>query len=163
MLVSHTAFDRVAIERAYDRYGLPVPRWTWLDSSRVVRRAWPQFAQSGYGLAEMAVHCGITYRPHDATEDARAMAGVLLRAMRKSGLAVTEWLTRVRRPIIDGPEGRIARAGVEGGPLAGDVVVFTGVLSMPRRDAAALAASVGCKVKEGSKAVGADVTMLVVG
>ena len=41
-LVSHTSFDRVAFERAMDRYGLERLQVTWLDSAGIARRAWPE-------------------------------------------------------------------------------------------------------------------------
>jgi DNA polymerase III epsilon subunit-like protein len=50
VVVSHTHFDRVALEKASEKYGLSFPGCTWLDSARVVRRAWPErYARSGYG------------------------------------------------------------------------------------------------------------------
>ena len=33
VLVSHTAFDRAALDGAMDRYGLQTIRATWLDSA----------------------------------------------------------------------------------------------------------------------------------
>jgi len=44
--------------------------------------------------------------------------------------------------------------------LYGDVVVFTGALEIPRREAAALSASIGCTVASG---VTKKTTLLVVG
>lgn len=71
IVVSHTPFDRLALTRACDRYDLSTCACTWLDSARVVRRAWPQFSRSGYGLSNVAAHFGIEYQAHDALEDAR--------------------------------------------------------------------------------------------
>ncbi len=79
VVVSHLPFDRVALGRAHERYGMPAPQCTWLDTARVTRRAWPQFSQRGYGLADIASWCGIEFRHHDAEEDARAAGLVLLR------------------------------------------------------------------------------------
>ena len=42
VLVSHTAFDRAALDWAMDRYGLQTIRATWLDSAMIARRAWPE-------------------------------------------------------------------------------------------------------------------------
>ena len=51
VLVSHTSFDRSAFEIAMDKYGLDQLQVYWLDSAKVVRRAWPdKFGQRGYGL-----------------------------------------------------------------------------------------------------------------
>ncbi len=159
VVASHTAFDRVAIERAHDRYHLVSPGWSWLDTARVSRRAWHQFADTGYGLASVAAHCGIQFRHHDAGEDARAAALVLLRAIDEAKLDIVGWLARVRQPI-DPQRSRISQEGNPEGPLAGEVIVFTGALSIPRTEAAMRAAQLGCEVRE---SVSAKTTMLVVG
>lgn len=99
VVASHTGFDRVALARAYVRYGLECPDWSWLDTARVVRRTWMQFSKRGYGLANVAAHCGITFGHHDAGEDARAAALILLRAMDETGLDIAAWMLRVRQPI----------------------------------------------------------------
>jgi len=159
VVASHTAFDRVAIDRAHDRYRLVSPGWSWLDTARVSRRAWPQFADAGYGLASVAAHCGIQFHHHDAGEDAKAAALVLLRAIDESRLDVPGWLTRVRQPI-DPQRSRIPQQGNPEGPLAGEVIVFTGALSIPRAEAATRAAQLGSDVRD---SVSAKTTMLVVG
>ena len=54
-LVSHTSFDRVAFERAMDRYHLQQLQVTWLDSVKIARRAWPErYGKRGYGLKVIA-------------------------------------------------------------------------------------------------------------
>ena len=55
---------------------------------------------------------------------------------------------------------KIKRQGNPDGPLYGEVIVFTGELSMPRQTAAEKAASVGCDVVDG---VSKKVTLLVKG
>jgi DNA polymerase-3 subunit epsilon len=85
--VSHTAFDRVSILRACERNDLPCREFRWLDSAKVVRRAWPIFSKRGYGLANVAVHFCIQYRAHDALEDARGAGEILLRAIAETGLS----------------------------------------------------------------------------
>lgn len=55
---------------------------------------------------------------------------------------------------------RYARVGAENGRLAGEVIAFTGFLSMHRRDAASLAAAVGRTVTD---SVTKKMTILVVG
>lgn len=85
---------------------------------------------------------------------------ILLRAMRESGLTIDEWLVRATQPVDGATQGRIKRTGDPDGPLAGEVLVFTGALSMPRREAADAAASAGCEVEAG---VTKNTTLLVVG
>lgn len=163
VVVSHTAFDRTAIWRAVDRHCLPQPSIRWLDSARVARRAWPnKYARRGYGLQNIASDLGIRYRPHDALEDARAAAEVVLHACAACGLNVEEWSARIDGPIF--PTGRpslsVRREGNADGPLHGEVVVFTGRLGVSRRDAAELAAMRGCRVTAN---VTTKTTMVVVG
>jgi DNA polymerase-3 subunit epsilon len=127
---------------------------------RVVRRAWSQYARSGYGLANLARDFGIAFNHHDAAEDARATGLILVRALYESGLSLEDWLLRATQPLtLNGGE-RITRTGNPDGALAGEVAVFTGTLSMPRREAADLAAEAGCEVEA---SVTKDTTLLIVG
>lgn len=161
IVASHTAFDRVALARAVQKHGLEPIDCAWLDTAMVVRRAWPEFSRRGYGLANVAGSLGITYAPHDAEEDARAAGEVLACAVKKTGITVREWLDRVTRPIHPSTSSRSIAADVNpNGHLYGEVVVFTGALNIPRREAAQLAASVGCEV---AGSVGKSTTLLVIG
>lgn len=160
VVASHTPFDRLALARACERYRLPELACTWLDTARVVRRAWQKWASSGYGLTNVAEGLGISYVPHDAEEDARAAGAVLLAAVQETGLSITDWLERVRRPIGSESGSGITRTGNVEGPLFGEVAVFTGALSIPRREAADLAAVAGCDV---ANSVTQSTTLLVVG
>jgi len=160
IVVSHTPFDRVAVTRACERYELEWCSCRWLDSARVVRRAWPIFSQSGYGLSNVAAHFCIQYREHDALEDARCAGEILLRAIAETGLSAEEWLTRIEQPIGSSGAQGIRRDGNSDGPLFGEVLVFTGTLSMLRRMAADAAADAGCRVDGG---VTKHTTLLVVG
>ncbi|MGA3165099.1 MAG: exonuclease domain-containing protein [Terriglobia bacterium] len=160
IVVCHTPFDRLALARACDRSGLTRCECTWLDSARVVRRAWPEFSKSGYGLSNVAAHFGIDYRAHDALEDARCAGVLLLRAIADTGLSLEQWLVRVVQPIDSDPRGRHERNGNPDGELFGEVLVFTGSLSILRREAADAAATAGCRVDGG---VTKHTTLLVVG
>lgn len=161
VVISHTSFDRAAVAGAVERYGLPDVRFTWLDSARIARRAWPdRYSRRGYGLANIAADLGIEFRHHDALEDARAAAEIVLRASELAGFGIEDWLRRVQQPI--GSEGfaAIRREGKPEGPLYGHVLDFTGALELPRRKAADLAAAAGCQVDSG---VTNHTTLLVVG
>ncbi len=165
LVVSHTAFDRVAMERVRLKYALPEICCTWLDSACVARRAWPQrFARSGYGLVSVAESLEIEFQHHNAQEDARAAGEIVMRAVAATSISVEGWLTRVRQPIFldaEGkPTGRISRDGNPDGPLYGETVVFTGALCIPRKGAAELAAEAGCAVGD---TVNKVTTLLIVG
>jgi DNA polymerase III subunit epsilon len=66
-------------------------------------------------------------------------------------------LSGVCQPIHTSED--VPHANIEG-PLFGEVLVFTGALSMPRHDAAVAAANSGCEVEPG---VTKHTTLLVVG
>ena len=159
--VCHTHFDRVAIVQAASKYELRTPACAWLDSARVARRTWDEFAWKGYGLENLCTMLGYQYVQHDALEDAKAAAQVILAAMQKTGLTLQDWLRRVEQPIDpSGASGHIAREGNPNGPFHGEVIVFTGALTIPRCEAAAMAAEVGFSVGAG---VTKHATILVVG
>ena len=126
----------------------------------MARRAWERFGgYGGYGLANLAAEFRIDFRHHDPMEDARAAGLILLRAISETGRTLSEWLTQVEQPISANSKNH-ARTGNPEGPFAGEVIVFTGALSILRQEAAALASAAGCDVADG---VTKQTTILVVG
>ena len=163
VVVCHTHFDRVAIHQTAHRHGIRPPVCAWLDSSRVVRRAWKEYAQSGYGLYNVCQALGYEFNHHDALEDAKAAAHILLTAQNETDLDVKGWLERIEQPVDltrVGSGRAIKRGGNSEGCLYGEVLVFTGSLDIPRGEAADLAAAVGCQV---ASSVTKKTTLLVVG
>ncbi len=168
VLVSHTSFDRVAFERAMTRYDLEQLQVTWLDSAKIARRAWPEsYGRSGYGLKNIAKDLGISFTHHDALEDARAAAEIVLHACNSTETDIEGWLRRVERPIFPSSSASsssaaasVKREGNLEGALYGETILFTGALSLPRRQAADMAATAGCDVVNNASK---KVTMLVVG
>jgi DNA polymerase-3 subunit epsilon len=161
--VCHTHFDRVSIKQALEKYSLPYIETTWLDSARVARRTWQECAFSGYSLANVCMIIGHNFQHHDALEDAKASAQVLLKAIEITRLNIEDWLKRLEQPInLDNSSSgsAIKRDGNPDADFYGEVLVFTGALEIPRREAADLAADIGCDVASG---VTKKTTMLVVG
>ena len=161
--VSHTHFDRVSLSRTLEKYSLNPIDTTWLDSARVARRSWEECAWKGYGLSNVCEIIGYKFKHHDALEDAKASGQVMIAAIKKTGLDINSWLKRVHQPI--NPENSssgsaINRDGNPEGELYGEELVFTGALEIPRREAADLAASIGCSVASG---ITKNTTLLVVG
>lgn len=154
--VCHTHFDRVALSQACQKHQVDELTCTWLDSARVTRRAWSQFASRGYGLGNVAKHLGITFQHHDALHDARTAGLVLLRAIEETGHDLAQWLHLVKRS----PGVTVQRLGDGDGSLVGQTIVFTGALQVPRREAADRAAAAGADVQSG---VTKHTTVLVVG
>ncbi|MHB8790209.1 MAG: exonuclease domain-containing protein [Desulfobulbaceae bacterium] len=161
VVVCHTHFDRVALYQAAQRYGISAIQCTWLDSARVARRVWKECAWKGYGLYNVCKILGYDFKHHDALEDAKAAAHILLAATNESGLDIKGWLKRVCQPIDStATSPAIIREGNPEGALYGEILVFTGALEIPRREAADLAATIGCQVASG---VTKKTTLLVVG
>jgi len=167
IVVCHTSFDQQALEGAAKRYTLATPGWRWLDSREIARQAWPRFGR--HSLASVAKELGITFQHHAAVQDARAAGEIVLRAIAETGIGLEDWLVRGTQPISgEGPCGvrgprfprKVGRRGKPGGPLAGQIIVFTGALSIPREKAAAMAAQAGCTVAD---SVTKATTLLVVG
>ncbi len=159
VVVHHTHFDRAALSQAAAKHGFPDLACRWLDSARVARRAWERFARRGYGLANLAEEFAINFRHHDACEDARAAGLVLLRAMAETGLSLDDWMERINEPVGSKSVQAVAASNPRG-PLAGEIVVFTGQLAtLTRREAVALATAAGMEV---AGSVTEDTSLLVV-
>lgn len=79
VLVSHTYFDRFALQSVCQRYRVEMfPYAKWIDSCQIARKAWPQLAN--HKLTNLAECFNIKYRAHDAAEDARVAGEILLLA-----------------------------------------------------------------------------------
>lgn len=77
----HSGFDRSAVRAACAACRRAEPEWNWQDSVSVARRAWPELkGNGGHGLASLKGHLGLSFEHHNAGEDARAAAEVVLRA-----------------------------------------------------------------------------------
>jgi DNA polymerase-3 subunit epsilon len=159
-VVSHGPFDRSALTQACDRAGIAFPPCQWLDTCCVARRTWSGLQD--YRLPTVCDEIGYDYEAHDALEDAKAAAHVLLAASERTGLGIEQWIDRVKRPVSGSRRAEtIRRDGNPEGPLYGEVVVFTGKLSFPRPAVADLASSkLGLAVATG---VTKKTTLLVVG
>ncbi|HNS00841.1 MAG TPA: exonuclease domain-containing protein [Anaerolineae bacterium] len=127
--------NRVAIAKVTAKHRLSQPDCQWIDTARVARRAWPEFSQRGYGLRNVAEKLGIDFQHHDAQEDARAAGEILIRAIQATGIDLLTWFDRVKMPLDSGAaSGRIMREGNPEGALYGEIVVFTGALSISRNE-----------------------------
>lgn len=85
-LIQHSNFDKTAIAAACAAYRLPRPDLSWSDSVKIARKAWPEFrGQGGHGLAHLKERLGLEFQHHDAGEDARAAAQVVLQAEAQTG------------------------------------------------------------------------------
>jgi len=80
-IVQHSRFDEHAINAACKAHGLYQPRLSWSNSVTIARTAWPGLkGNGGHGLANLKQHLSLEFQHHDAGEDARAAALVVLQA-----------------------------------------------------------------------------------
>ena len=168
-MVSHSRFDVASLSAACGKMNRLAPELRWVDSCQVARLVWQQFREDGYGLSRLAQRLGIQFSHHDAVEDARAAGLVLCRALRDSGKSVEEFVEQTSIVPMSAPRARryrpsdkdsVKQNGNAEGKLLGEVVVFTGTLSIPRKEAALRAAQAGCAI---DNTVTKRTTTLVVG
>ena len=77
--------------------------WTWGDSVKIARRAWPEFVgNGGHGLGHLKRQLGLTFEHHDAGEDAKAAATVVLLAEERLAMSFDEILAArtSRKPVV---------------------------------------------------------------
>ncbi|MGV2871550.1 exonuclease domain-containing protein [Colwellia sp. E150_009] len=162
-VICHTHFDRVSMKKVAEKYGLPQIDCIWLDSAKITRRAWKnEFGSSGYGLANVCNVLGYEFQHHNAEEDAKAAAFIVIEASKlKNVTDIKEWLSHIKKPVTPSFQEKIKNVkGNEKGRLFGETIVFTGNLSLSKIEAAEKASNVGCNV---SSSVTKKTTMLVVG
>ncbi|MEJ6390979.1 3'-5' exonuclease [Gymnodinialimonas ulvae] len=99
LIFQHSSFDRRAIYASCEAHGVAEPDWLWADSVQVARRAWPEFkGNGGHGLAHLKRALDLEFTHHDAGEDAKAAALVVLAAERKTGARLEELIGPKPRP-----------------------------------------------------------------
>jgi DNA polymerase-3 subunit epsilon len=106
---------------------------------------------------------GYDFQHHDALEDARAAAMIMLAACKKTSIPVEDWISRVKQPLSPTRSSsgkRQDRVGNPDGVFYGEAIVFTGKLQIPRREAAEIAATAGFRV---ANSVTTKTSVLVVG
>ncbi len=149
VVVHHGHFDRTAFARCYDAYELDPIECHWLDTTKIVRRTWSEFAHRGYGLANLADHFSIPLEHHDALSDASAAAKIADLAVMESGRPLTEWVEAVKFPIGDVTvkSADFRREGDREAAFFGEKIVFTGQLAVKRATAADEAQKLGFDVQ----------------
>lgn len=162
-LVAHNAaFDMSVLRQSLDQAGVVYPETDYYCTRVISKLVWPQHPT--YALTHLAQALGVSFRHHDAAEDARACAFIAIAACRQVNVPSIHDLQtacglRVGRMFAGGyyPCGtasapaapRLRRTGLwaadvvpiaavsyEENPCSGKAFVFTGTLSsMQRRDA----------------------------
>lgn len=159
-IFQHSNFDRRAMAAACERAGIETPDLRWSDSVPIARRAWPELkGNGGHGLASLKRKLDLAFEHHDAGEDARAAALVVLHAEQQLGLPFDKlaMLQTAKRPAF---QKKPVPAPNPDGPLFGTLVVFSGKLGVSRHVAAEMATRVGMTVET---RISSKTTWLVVG
>ncbi|MAT45324.1 MAG: transposase [Anaerolineaceae bacterium] len=150
ILLSYTTFDLGSLRKASAKYRIQMPNLKYIDVTRIVRHVWDEYARDGFGLACVANDLNILFQHHDALADARTAGLIVMEAIKKSGIKIDNWLTKSKDKIKLSRDTTlppsICQAGNPDGSLSGEVILFTGKLSIPRVQAASLAAQAGCDV-----------------
>lgn len=98
----HSTFDSGAMTAACAKAVLPTPGWTWRDSVRVARAAWPELrGNGGHGLGNLKRHLRLRFEHHDAGEDARAAAEVVILAEGRQPVTPQPFARKARVPVDD--------------------------------------------------------------
>lgn len=143
LVCSYGMFDKTSLSRA-----IGIVPSEWLDIMRVARRTWSEFAWRGYGLASIADYLNISlYNHHHALEDATVAGKILAEAMNAASLDLSQIVKRAGQSLtLNHESSRIKSKGNPDGEYYGQALVFTGVLSMPRKQATELANAKGLDV-----------------
>jgi len=92
-IVAHNAaFDSKVMAASLRAYGLALPDNRWFCTVRIARRLWPGWPS--YRLSAVAARMGISFRHHDAAEDAAACAAIAALACRETGALTLMELAR---------------------------------------------------------------------
>jgi DNA polymerase-3 subunit epsilon len=107
-VASHTHFDRSALLNASERAGIPAVAYgKWIDTCWMARAAWPDLPN--HQLASLARNFSISYRAHDALEDARVAGEVLALALAERHVSFRELLGCANKHITGFPKPKAVR------------------------------------------------------
>lgn len=153
-VVTYTSFDQSALRRNNLTFDCE-----WLDASLVARRTWEKIAFSGYGLSNVCIMNKISMdKHHDAVSDAIAAGRVLISAMSHHNIDILGAKNLINKSIgslfskgklsdLPSPKDMIIDGGNPEGKWYGEVVCFTGELSIPRVQAGIISSQKGFNVK----------------
>lgn len=161
-VVSHTFFDKTAIENSIQKHSLQTLEYKWIDSCKSARKAWGHIPLASYGLANVSQFIGYQFKHHDALEDAKACGEIMCAALLDSDTTIDSWYIppSKTKPKRKKPNKAEPPSINPNGVLIGHSIAFTGKMSITRAKATALAAQNGCIF---SKSVQWHTNYLVIG
>ena len=180
LVIYNAKFDMAFLGAAASEHGRTITN-SYTCALTLAKRAWPDL--SSYSLVDVCrstcneaeIVASPEMHAHRALGDCKRTVDVFLSAASILEGDITWTSPEVdpsstessRRPTKGARRGTtpmyehsVSKHGEPGCPLCGEVVVFTGALSIPRGQASSLAAAAGCEVRVG---VTHHTTMLVVG
>ena len=96
IVVHHSPFDRIAIGKVCERYGLEQFEVKWLDSVKVAKRAFGDGClEGGYNLANLVAYLDIEFQHHDALEDAITCGRIVLHAIKRTGSTIENYCLNI--------------------------------------------------------------------
>lgn len=173
IVAHHMPFDRLAYHRCAEKINRSPLDCYWADSARIARDTWQEVSKRGYSLANLSALLSIPLlHHHNALDDAIAAGMIIVRANKSTNTPFDKWIrqyfdcddcssSQKRSSISDKDFRKLANSDPDPrGPLFGEVVVFTGELSISRMEAGQLAYKMGCNIDTG---VTRNTTLLIVG
>ena len=167
-IICHSHFDFIALKQALEEYALDslikplIDDATWADSCQIAREVWPKW--KNHKLPTLADHLGIVFEHHDALDDARTAAKVVLHAIKKNPhLKLKDYQLGVEEDSLTDMSSHSPYDHLRNGGLVNNVdatIVFTGDLSISRKEATELAEKAGCTT---CSRISKKVTALVIG
>ena len=107
-LVQHSNFDKQAVTAACGFCGIATPNFRWSDSVTIARRAWPELkGNGGHGLANLKRTLNLQFHHHDAGEDARAAALVVLHAEKHLSMPFEQLIVPAAKPRYSAKQSRV--------------------------------------------------------
>lgn len=158
IVCTYTNFDKVSLNKNFGQTD-----YSWLDITAVVRRTWEKVSRSGYGLFNVCRLNNIKIdQHHNAESDAIAAGRILVAALKAQGIDLSDCHSLIKKKIVtliakgkmadaidNGLTNIIIDGGNPDGDWYGDVLCFTGEISMPRVEASILASQAGFDVGKG--------------
>lgn len=145
-VVSYSLFDKNSIGQSFGS----IDYLEWIDAMRLVRRGWEEFAFKGYGLKNVSSFLGIkNTNHHDAINDAVVCGKIFIAALDKLGVGVNEAgaISKKKLSSFHYDEHADELTANPDGILFGEVVAFTGEMSLPRTHLKSMASEAGCEIK----------------
>lgn len=157
LIACYGAFDYEALLSACQKHGLEEPTCNWIDVCEVARAAWPGL--NTHTLKSVCNHLDIPLAHHDAGSDALACGRILHRAaseLRRDYSRLLEQIGALDHAVKYSETAsrsnryseRVELKGSKEGPLAGEVIVFTGEFELGEYKMAEIAAALGCDVED---------------